>query len=281
MAAAGVPTRRALLERRGAPCVLKADGLAAGKGVVVCQTRGRARRAGSRPSRGARRPRSSSRSCSKAPRCRVFALCDGDGRARAAAGAGLQARLRRRRGPEHRRDGLVRAGPRLRATTPSTSSSRRASGRCSRELARRGHPFVGTLFAGLMLTADGPQRARVQLPLRRPRDAVACCRSSTATCSPRSPLPRPASRRRRARACGAARPSPSCSRRGDYPAPATAARRSTGIDGGRGGGRARLPRRARRCTTAGSSRTAAASSASPRRARPRRRRATAPTRRRI
>ena len=25
------------------------------------------------------------------------------------------------------------------------------------ELARRGHPFVGTLFAGLMLTADGPR----------------------------------------------------------------------------------------------------------------------------
>ena len=37
MAAAGVPTA-ALLETPRAPCVLKADGLAAGKGVVVCRT---------------------------------------------------------------------------------------------------------------------------------------------------------------------------------------------------------------------------------------------------
>src|SRR5262245_17394722 len=37
MAAAGVPTA-ALLGEPVAPCVLKADGLAAGKGVVVCRT---------------------------------------------------------------------------------------------------------------------------------------------------------------------------------------------------------------------------------------------------
>ena len=37
MAAAGVPTAR-LLDAPRAPCVLKADGLAAGKGVVVCRS---------------------------------------------------------------------------------------------------------------------------------------------------------------------------------------------------------------------------------------------------
>jgi phosphoribosylamine-glycine ligase len=37
MAAAGVPTA-ALLSAPRAPCVLKADGLAAGKGVIVCRT---------------------------------------------------------------------------------------------------------------------------------------------------------------------------------------------------------------------------------------------------
>ena len=33
-----------------------------------------------------------------------------------------------------------------------------------------GHPFSGLLYAGLVLTADGPEGDRVQLPLRRPRD---------------------------------------------------------------------------------------------------------------
>ena len=32
------------------------------------------------------------------------------------------------------------------------------------------HPFHGVLYAGLMMTADGPEGAGVQLPLRRPRD---------------------------------------------------------------------------------------------------------------
>ncbi len=35
----------------------------------------------------------------------------------------------------------------------------------------RGAPFRGVLYAGLMLTADGPQLDRVQRPLRRPRGA--------------------------------------------------------------------------------------------------------------
>jgi phosphoribosylamine--glycine ligase len=35
-------------------------------------------------------------------------------------------------------------------------------------MARRGTPFRGVLFAGLMLTASGPEADRVQRPLRRP-----------------------------------------------------------------------------------------------------------------
>ena len=38
-----------------------------------------------------------------------------------------------------------------------TRSSNRCTGPCSTELARRGTPFVGCLFAGLMLTDDGPR----------------------------------------------------------------------------------------------------------------------------
>ena len=39
------------------------------------------------------------------------------------------------------------------------------------ELARRGTPFHGVLYAGLMLTADGAEGDRVQRPLRRSGDA--------------------------------------------------------------------------------------------------------------
>ena len=38
-------------------------------------------------------------------------------------------------------------------------------------LRERGTPFHGVLYAGIMLTADGPEGARVQRPLRRSRDA--------------------------------------------------------------------------------------------------------------
>ena len=63
MAAAGVPTA-AMLAEPVAPCVLKADGLAAGKGVVVCTTQAEveAGLAGAgRPPRPARRRRAAGR----------------------------------------------------------------------------------------------------------------------------------------------------------------------------------------------------------------------------
>ena len=49
------------------------------------------------------------------------------------------------------------------------------------ELARRGTPFVGCLFAGLMVGDDGPS-ARVQRSLRRPGDRCSC-RAWRAICS--------------------------------------------------------------------------------------------------
>ncbi len=51
------------------------------------------------------------------------------------------------------------------------------------EMARRGTPFHGVLYAGLMLTDDGPEGARVQRPLRRSRDAGRAPAAARATCS--------------------------------------------------------------------------------------------------
>ena len=151
MRAAGVPTAAAMAVARP-PCVVKVDGLAAGKGVFVCRTqdeldaalraaaglggdrdRGAARGRGGLAVRARRRPR----------------------RAPARAGAGLQARRRRRQRPEHRRDGLALAGPGL--VEAPRSSSRRSTGPCSTSSRERGTPFIGCLYAGLMLTEDGPR----------------------------------------------------------------------------------------------------------------------------
>ena len=91
------------------------------------------------------------------PEVSVFALCDGVSARGASRGAGLQARLRRRPRPEHRRHGLVRTRSRLRRRAQVEELVDLTCRPVLAELAARGQPFVGTLFAGLMLTADGPR----------------------------------------------------------------------------------------------------------------------------
>ena len=54
------------------------------------------------------------------------------------------------------------------------------------ELSRRGAPFVGLLYAGLMLTDDGAASARSSTAVSAIRRRSRFCRGSTATCSPRS-----------------------------------------------------------------------------------------------
>ena len=103
-------TAMAYIRAQGAPIVVKADGLAAGKGVVVAMT---VERGGGRHRHDVRR-----RSWRRRRRGRDRGIHAGRGslvlravrrRARDAAGdrAGPQARLRRRQGPEHRRHGRL------------------------------------------------------------------------------------------------------------------------------------------------------------------------------
>ena len=150
--AAGVPTAATLAVARP-PCVVKADGLAAGKGVFVCRTEEEVE-AGARAAAAFGGDGRRSRSCSRAARCRCSRSATAP-RGAARRRAGLQARARRRRGPEHRRHGRVLAG------AVARGRRRRARQQIHQpvldELARRGTPFVGCLFAGLMLTADGPR----------------------------------------------------------------------------------------------------------------------------
>ena len=100
----------------------------------------------------------------------LFALSDGERGGRPRAGPGLQARRRAGHRPEHRRDGrvLAGAGPRRAEVEELLETVHRP---VLAELARRDAPFTGLLYAGPDADRGRPAGARVQLPLRRSRDA--------------------------------------------------------------------------------------------------------------
>ncbi|MFM2149612.1 MAG: hypothetical protein RLZZ187_1918 [Pseudomonadota bacterium] len=169
--AAGVPTAawarfddpaaaRAHVRAKGAPIVVKADGLAAGKGVVVAQTveEAEAAIADIMESRvhGAAGATVVIEDCLIGEEVSFFALCDGTTAVPLAAAQ------------DHKRVGDGDTGPNTGgmgaySPPPAFTDALRdeVMARIIRptlaEMARRGTPFRGVLFAGLMLTATGPK----------------------------------------------------------------------------------------------------------------------------
>ena len=161
MAAAGVPTARArtcsgpgevaaALDEFGAPYVVKDDALAAGKGVLVTRDRAAAL------AHAAACERVVVEEFLDGPEVSLFAICDG-----ATAYALQPAQDFKRifdggRGPNTGGMG---------AYTPLTWAQadlaevvlERVVGPTLAEMARRGAPFVGCLYVGLALTANGPR----------------------------------------------------------------------------------------------------------------------------
>ncbi|HST75914.1 MAG TPA: phosphoribosylamine--glycine ligase [Acetobacteraceae bacterium] len=168
--AAGIPTARwerfddpetakEFVRRRGAPIVVKADGLAAGKGVVVAATVAEAEAAieamMERRSLGEAGASVVIEECLEGEEVSLFALCDGTHALPLGAAQ------------DHKRVGEGDTGPNtggMGAYSPppgfTEDQQEEAMARIVRpalaELARRGTPFRGILFAGLMLTASGP-----------------------------------------------------------------------------------------------------------------------------
>ncbi len=151
LAAAAVPAATTLDVARP-PCVIKADGLAAGKGVFVCRTEEEVE-AGLRGA-AALGQTVVVEELLEGPEVSLFALCDG----RRAVPLGAA--------QDFKRAGDGDAGPNtggMGAFSPVASLAdadalvERIHQPVVDELTRRGTPFVGCLFAGLMLTADGPR----------------------------------------------------------------------------------------------------------------------------
>jgi phosphoribosylamine--glycine ligase len=169
--AAGAPTAahgrfteaaaaRAYIRQKGAPIVVKADGLAAGKGVVVATTVEEAEQAVTEMMEdgihGAAGSTLVIEECLVGEEISFFALCDG------------QHAIPLGAAQDHKRVGNGDTGPNtggMGAYSPPPAFTEAMQAEVMKtcitpvlaELAKRGTPFQGVLFAGLMLTADGPK----------------------------------------------------------------------------------------------------------------------------
>lgn len=154
-----VDDAKAYVQKHGAPIVIKADGLAAGKGVVVAMTLDEALSAiddilgGSFGAAGAEIV---IEECLVGEEASFFALSDGE------HVIALQS------AQDHKRVGDGDTGPNtggMGAYSPAPIMTPEMEERVMREIIRptvatmkkRGSPFRGVLFAGLMITKDGPK----------------------------------------------------------------------------------------------------------------------------
>ncbi|GAN60955.1 phosphoribosylamine--glycine ligase [Acetobacter cibinongensis] len=169
--AAGIPTAQGerftsvesaltYVRERGAPIVVKADGLAAGKGVVVAQTVAEAedavREMMTQGSMGDAGKSVVIEDCLVGEEVSLFAFCSGESAVLIGAAQ------------DHKRIGDGDTGPNtggMGAVSPPRGFDHAAQENALdllvrpmlREMAHRATPFRGVIFAGLMLTDKGPQ----------------------------------------------------------------------------------------------------------------------------
>ncbi len=153
MRAAGVPTAATMPIARP-PCVVKADGLAAGKGVVVCRTQEELD-----AGLGALSALGGSlliEELLEGPEVSLFALCDGREAVALPPARDYKRAYAGDRGPNTGGMGAYAPVSDLdeEAVAELVDQVHRP---VLAELARRGTPFVGLLYAGLMLTETGPK----------------------------------------------------------------------------------------------------------------------------
>jgi len=153
MAEAGVPTAARLPLARP-PCVVKADGLAAGKGVFVCRTQAEVDEA-----LRALAPVGADvvvEELLEGPEVSLFAICDGRELVPLVSAQDFKRAFDRDEGPNTGGMGAYAPVP---GVGPGETDELVATVHrpVLAELERRGVPFVGVLYAGLMLTSNGPR----------------------------------------------------------------------------------------------------------------------------
>ena len=153
MAAAGVPTAERLSVARP-PCVVKVDGLAAGKGVFVCRTQ--AELDAGLQAAGSRGEPLVIEELLEGEEVSVFAVCDGQEAQALAPARDFKRVSDGDLGPNTGGMGAFSPVPSfgLAEVDELLATVHRP---VLAELARRGSPFVGVLYAGLMITEAGPR----------------------------------------------------------------------------------------------------------------------------
>ena len=150
----------AYIEAEGAPIVVKADGLALGKGVIVAQTVAEAQEAARSMMDGRKFGQAGARvvieECMTGPEVTVLAFCDGEHLVPMPSSQ------------DHKRAFDGNQGPNtggMGAISPSPNYTPEVARRCMEEiflptvaaLKAEGRPFQGVLYFGLMLTKGGPK----------------------------------------------------------------------------------------------------------------------------
>ncbi|OAT80328.1 phosphoribosylamine--glycine ligase [Desulfotomaculum copahuensis] len=171
MAEYGIPTARYrsftdpapaadYIRETGAPCVVKADGLAAGKGVIVCSTVDEALQAVdtimNRRAFGAAGARVVVEECLTGQEVSVLAFTDGETVAPMLPAQDHKTVFDGDRGPNTGGMGAYAPAP---VCTPEIFRFAREQILIPvvRAMAAAGRPYRGVLYAGLILTADGPK----------------------------------------------------------------------------------------------------------------------------
>jgi phosphoribosylamine--glycine ligase len=187
-AARGIPTARfahfadlaaseAYIRAEGAPIVVKADGLAAGKGVVVAETVAEAE-AAARSMLGEPGAEIVVEERLLGEEASFFALCDGTHAVPLGTAQDHKRAFDGDQGPNTGGMGAVSPAPALTAELQARVMDEivRPTLRAVRE---RGAPFVGVLYAGLMLTDEGPKLIEYNVRLGDPEAQVLLPRLET------------------------------------------------------------------------------------------------------
>ncbi|HCO56522.1 MAG TPA: phosphoribosylamine--glycine ligase, partial [Pelagibacterium sp.] len=149
----------AYLDQHGAPIVIKADGLAAGKGVTVAETLEQAREAVRDCFSGAFGTAGAEvviEECLVGEEASLFAICDGEHTILLPAAQDHKRAFDEDKGPNTGGMGAYAPAP-VMTDALIERAYREIIAPAIKGMAARGTPFSGVLFTGLMITKDGPR----------------------------------------------------------------------------------------------------------------------------